>query len=136
MTSVWPPFPEVTHVIGREEIDAYADLSGDFNPLHMDPQYAATTQFGTVIAHGPIALQTLFEAVATWLGGTRLPSGVRIDVSYRGPVRIGDTVTCRGERIDDHAGDVTVDARCVNQEATEVLQALVVVPRQAVPRER
>jgi 3-hydroxybutyryl-CoA dehydratase len=136
VTPGWPPFPEVTHVIGREEIDAYAELSGDFNPLHMDPQYAATTQFGTVIAHGPIALQTLFEAVATWLGGDRLPSGVRIDVSYRGPVRIGDVVTCRGERVDDHAGDVTVHARCVNQEATEVLQALVVVPRQAVPRER
>ena len=51
MTPVWPPFPEVTHVIGREEIDAYADLSGDVNPLHMDPRYAATTQFGTVIAH-------------------------------------------------------------------------------------
>lgn len=136
MTPGWPPFPEVTHVIGRAEIDAYADLSGDFNPLHMDPEYAASTRFGTVIAHGPIGLQTLFEAVATWLGGDRLPSGVRIDVSYRGPVRIGDAVTCRAERVDDHAGAVTVLARCVNQEAAEVLQALVVVPRQAVPRER
>ena len=135
MTPSWRPFPEITHTVGRDEIDGYAELSGDFNPLHMDPEYAAKTQFGTAIAHGPIALQTLFEAVAKWLGGDRLPSGVRIDVAYRGPVRIGDSVTCRAERVDDHAGDVTVHARCVNQDGADVLQALVVVPRQAVPRE-
>lgn len=134
MTGAWPPFPEVTHVVGRVEIDAYAELSGDFNPLHMDPEYAAGTQFGTVIAHGPIGLQTVFQAVAEWLGGGRLPSGVRIDVSYRGPVRIGDSVTCRAEGVDDHAGHVTVRARCVNQDGSEILEALVVVPRQAVPR--
>jgi 3-hydroxybutyryl-CoA dehydratase len=134
VTATWPPVPEVTHTIGRAEIDAYAHLSGDFNPLHMNAEYAAKTQFGTVIAHGPVGLQTVFEAVATWLGGDRLPSGVRVDVSYRGPVRIGDSVTCRAENVDDQAGDVTVRLRCVNQDGTEVLQALVVVPRLAAPR--
>jgi 3-hydroxybutyryl-CoA dehydratase len=66
--SGWRDFPEVTHVVGRAQIDRYAELSGDYNPLHMDPDFAAASQFGTVIAHGPIGLQTVFDAIARWLG--------------------------------------------------------------------
>lgn len=127
-------FPEVEHVVERESIDDYAEMSGDYNPLHMEPDFAASTPFGSVVAHGPIALQTLFEAIAGWLGGESLPPGVRIDVRYRGPVRVGDTVTCRAEEILDHAGDLVVLARSLNQEGGEVFQALVVVPRSSVPR--
>jgi 3-hydroxybutyryl-CoA dehydratase len=136
MTPGWRAFPEVTHVIGRAEIDRYAELSGDFNPLHMDADFAAATPFGTNIAHGPIGLQTLFEAVTRWMGGDSVPPGVRIDVLYRGPVHIGDAVTCRGEDLHDHAGDLVVTARCANQDGREVFQALVVVPRHLAPRDR
>ena len=132
--SGWGELPEVTHVIGRAEIDRYAELSGDHNPLHMDPDFAAASQFGGVIAHGPIGLQTVFEAVARWLDVESPPPGVRVDVLFRGPVRLGDAVTCRGEEIQDHAGDVVVTARCRNQDGGEVLQALVVVPRHLAPR--
>jgi 3-hydroxybutyryl-CoA dehydratase len=134
MSLTWRPFPEVTHVVGRAEIDAYAELSGDYNPIHMDEAYAAGTRFGTIIAHGPIGLQTLFEAVAGWLGGDRVPSGIRIDVLYRGPVRSGDAITCRAGEITDHAGDLVVEATCRNQDGRQVLQALVVVPRHLAPR--
>ena len=133
MSARWRPFPEVTHVVGREEIDRYAELSGDQNPLHMDAEFAAGTVFGSVIAHGPIGLQTLFEAVARWLGSYDVPPGVHIDVLYRGPVRIGDAVTCRATTIADHAGDLVVQACCTNQDGGEVLQGLVVVPRHLAP---
>jgi 3-hydroxybutyryl-CoA dehydratase len=132
--SAWRDFPEVTHVVGRAEIDRYAELSGDHNPLHMDPDFAAASQFGSVIAHGPIGLQTVFEAVSLWLGADAPPPGVRVDVLFRGPVRLDDAVTCRAEGIQDHAGDVVVTARCNNQDGAEVLQALVVVPRHMAPR--
>jgi 3-hydroxybutyryl-CoA dehydratase len=124
-----PHPPAVTHVVGRAEIDRYADLSGDFNPLHMDEAFAAGTRFGTIIAHGPIALQAVFEAVSAWLGEGVEPAGVRIDVLYRGPVRLGDAVTCRTESVQEHAGDVVLTVVAVNQQDAEVLQALVVVPR-------
>jgi 3-hydroxybutyryl-CoA dehydratase len=132
--SAWRDFLEVTHVVGRAEIDRYAELSGDHNPLHMDPDFAAASQFGSVIAHGPIGLQTVFEAVSLWLGADAPPPGVRIDVLFRGPVRLDDAVTCRAEGIQDHAGDVVVTARCRNQDGDEILQALVVVPRHMAPR--
>ncbi len=134
MSQAWKPFPSITHVVGRAEIDRYAELSGDYNPIHMDEAAAAATQFGGVIAHGPIGLQTLFEAVARWLGGDRIPPSVRIDVAYRGPVRIGDAVTCTAGEIADHAGDLTLQATCRNQDGGEILQALVVVPRHLAPR--
>jgi 3-hydroxybutyryl-CoA dehydratase len=126
-------FPALTHVVGREAIDAYAEISGDYNPLHMDAEYAAASQFGTVIAHGPIGLQVMFEAVAAWLRTDGVPVGVLIDVAYRGPVRIGDQITCEADEPFTHAGDVVLRARCVNQDGGLVLQALIVVPRRLAP---
>jgi acyl dehydratase len=128
------PLPAVTHVVDQEAIDAYAQLSGDFNPLHVDPAYAASGPFGSIVAHGPIALQAVFEAVTAWLGLDRVPPGVLIDVAYRAPVRVGDAITCTGAEPSDHAGALAVRATCVNQRGEEVLQALVVAPRSLVPR--
>lgn len=134
MSGPWPPFPVVTHIVDQQAIDAYAGLSGDFNPLHVDPQYAAAGPFGSIVAHGPIALQTAFEAATGWLGLDRLPPGALLEVAYRGPVRVGDTITCTGSDPSDHAGALAVRATCVNQHGDEVLQALLVVPRSLVAR--
>lgn len=120
-------------MVGRRQIDEYAQRSGDFNPLHIDPEYAAAGPFGTIIAHGPIGLQTFFEAAAAWFGGD-VPAGVSIDVAYRGPVLDGDAVTCRGEGVVEHAGAVVILARCVNQRDEEVLQVLMTCPRPLAPR--
>jgi 3-hydroxybutyryl-CoA dehydratase len=134
MTAAWRPFPKVTHEISQDSINAYAEMSGDFNPLHVDPEYAATGPFGTIIAHGPIALQTVFEATARWLDVERIPSGVLIDAAFRGPARVGDSIRCSGTEPIDHAGVLTVQVSCVNQHSEPVIEALVVAPRQLVPR--
>jgi 3-hydroxybutyryl-CoA dehydratase len=134
MSGPWPAFPEVTHVVDQQAIDVYAALSGDFNPLHVDPAYAKAGPFGTVVAHGPIGLQAVFEAITSWLGLDRLPPGVLVDVAYRGPVRVGDAITCTGGEPSDHAGALAVRVTCVNQRGEEVLQALIVAPRSLLPR--
>ena len=130
------PLPEVTHLITQQEIQEYADISGDFNPLHVDPEYAAASRFGSIVAHGPVGLQTVFEAVTTWLGTEALPAGVAIDVGYRAPVRPGDSVTARLEQVLDHAGTLVLRADCVNQRGEAVIEALVSVPRHVAPRPR
>lgn len=84
----------MSHAISQETIDAYAELSGDFNPLHVDPEYAGRSEFGSTIAHGPIGLQTFFELLARRLDAEWPPPGTRVEVVYRGPVRPGDVVTC------------------------------------------
>ncbi len=130
----WAPFPRVSHTVTTTEIDAYAARSGDRNPLHVDPAFAAAGPFGTIVAHGPIGLQTVFEALTRWLGAEQLPPGGLADVAFRGPVRAGDTITCTAAPPEAHAGDVLVRAVCRNQDGGLVLEALVVVPRQLAPR--
>jgi phosphate acetyltransferase/phosphate butyryltransferase len=133
MNDRWPPFPEVTHVVTAESIREYAELSGDFNPLHVDPEYAAATRFGSVVAHGPLGLQTAFEMMTSWLGLDALPA-VSVEAAYLAPVRPGDAVTSRVTGILEHAGALALTVACTNQRGEAVIEALVTVPRHLVPR--
>ena len=130
--SARPPFPQVEHLVDEAAIARYAEISGDHNPLHVDPAFAAAGPFGVIVAHGPIALQTVFEAVAAWLGTDGVPQGVTIDVAFRGPVPAGSVVVCRAEDVIEHAARVLVQVRCTAGDA-EVLQAVVAVPRGLAP---
>ena len=130
--STRPPFPQVAQLVDEAAIARYAELSGDYNPLHVDPAFAAAGPFGAIVAHGPIALQTVYAAVAGWLGTDGVPQGVTIDVAFRGPVRAGSTVVCRAEKIVEHAARVLVLARCTVED-DEVLQAVISVPRGLAP---
>jgi acyl dehydratase len=87
---------ELTRSVTAETIREFVDATGDDNPLHSDPAFAATTRFGDVIAPG-ILTGGLISAVI----GTRLPGPGTIYLSqnfrFLRPVRIGDTVTARVE---------------------------------------
>jgi 3-hydroxybutyryl-CoA dehydratase len=121
--------PPVGGVVTQATIDAYAELSGDFNPLHVDPEAAAASEFGGTIAHGPIALQALFRTLTEGLGVEALPPGTQIAVTYRAPVRPGDVVTAHAaEPLARDGGELTFEAACVNQDATQVLSARVTLP--------
>jgi 3-hydroxybutyryl-CoA dehydratase len=81
------------------DILAFADISGDYNPVHLDPAYAATTPFKTPIAHG-----MLTAAYVSAIFGTDLPGPGCIYVSqtlnFRAPVRPGDSVVTTVRVID------------------------------------
>src|SRR4051812_32276488 len=100
-------------VVTQATIDAYAELSGDYNPLHVDPEAAAASEFGGIIAHGPIALHAFFRAATDWLGTEALPPGAEVKVTYRHPVRPGDTIACVAE---PEAADGELAASCRNQD--------------------
>ena len=106
----------VTDRVTQDAIDAYAQLSGDFNPLHVDPEAAAASEFGGIIAHGPIALHAFFRAATASLGRDALPPGSTVAVTYRAPTRPGDEITCE---LPDAFGEV--EAECVNQAGVTVV---------------
>jgi len=123
-----PAFPPVDSVVTQRTIDVYAELSGDYNPLHVDEDVAAASEFGGTIAHGPIAVQSLFRSLTAGLGASALPVGTTVQVTYRAPVRPGDTVTAHVRPAEDPAGPGRLAAECVNQDGVTVVSASVTVP--------
>ena len=121
-------FPAVTDRVTQDGIDAYAEISGDFNPLHVDPEAAAASEFGGIIAHGPIALHAFFRSATSWLGTDALPPGSEVKVTYRAPTRPGDDVTCAvREQRDAGDGRTEVEAECVKQDETVVVSVKAVL---------
>lgn len=78
--------------VTEKDIQLFAYLSGDINPLHLDEEYAQTTQFGGRIAHGLFSALLVTTAVATQLPG---PGSVYRgqEMKFQRPVKIGDTLT-------------------------------------------
>jgi 3-hydroxybutyryl-CoA dehydratase len=77
--------------ITQTQIDAYAAVSGDHNPLHVDPEFAAGTPFGRTIAHGHLLLGLInLELERRW--PDRWASEGRLRVKFVGPVFAGDEV--------------------------------------------
>ena len=97
--------PEVVREIDQRRIELYAEASGDFNPIHVDREYAAGTQFGSTIAHGMMVAAIVSEAMAIAFGRLWAEGG-RMKLRFRAPVYPGDTVTTFGEvkRVDDDGG--------------------------------
>ncbi|HUD41688.1 MAG TPA: bifunctional enoyl-CoA hydratase/phosphate acetyltransferase [Dokdonella sp.] len=122
-----------------EDIQLFALMSGDVNPSHVDPAFAASSRFHGVIAHGMWS-GALISAVL----GTRLPGPGTVYLSqtlrFLAPVRLGDrltievTVTAR----DPARRHVTLACRAHNQECTAVVdgEAIVLAPDQRIERPR
>jgi acyl dehydratase len=98
--------------------------------LHVDPEAAAASEFGGIIAHGPIALHAFFRAATEWLGSDALPPGSEVKVTYRAPTRPGDDVACAVRELRDTGdGRTEVEAECVKQDETVVVSVKAVLTR-------
>jgi len=77
--------------VTKEKVAAFAEISGDHNPIHLDDAYAATTTFGACIAHGVFTASFVSAIIATRLPG---PGSIYISqtLSFRAPVMVGATV--------------------------------------------
>ena len=112
----------LTRTITEEDIAAFARLTGDTNPLHLDEAYARTTRFGRRIAQG-----LLTAGLISALLGTRLPGPGAIYVEqhlrFTKPVYPGDTITAVAEvtAFQEDKGLVTLKTECFNQEGERVL---------------
>lgn len=97
--------PALEKHMTQEIINKWAAVSGDYNPLHVDLEFAKTTRFGGTIAHGYISLSYLNEMMTRWLGFGWLYGGKLLDVQMKAPVRPGDSLTCKGKVISKEVKD-------------------------------
>jgi 3-hydroxybutyryl-CoA dehydratase len=124
---------EHRRVVSEADIDTFAAVSGDTNPVHLDAAYAAQTRFGGRIAHGLLAASYLSALLGTELPG---PGAVYVSqtLRFRRPVRIGDDVTARVTiaAIDAERGRVRLETVCLVDGKTVVEgEAIVMVERRS-----
>jgi 3-hydroxybutyryl-CoA dehydratase len=86
--------PEVVKEIGQESMNAYAEATNDFNPIHVDEAFAKETPFKGTIAHGFYIFGFVSELMTRHFG-KRWTNGGHVDVRFKKPVRPGDTVTVK-----------------------------------------
>ena len=118
--------------ISESDVYLFAGLTGDFNPAHVNEDYARDTFFKTRIAHGMLSASFISTVIGTMLPG---PGTIymRQDVSFLAPVKFGDTVTAIVEVVEIMVDKkrVRLKTYCINQENTTVVdgEALVSPPR-------
>ena len=105
---------EKTMVVSADKINAFAELSGDFNPVHMDAEYAATTMFGKRIAHGALSASLISAVLGNDLPG---PGAIFVELNmrFRKPAFIDEEVTARAEvaEINEKTGRVKMKVSCL-----------------------
>jgi meromycolic acid (3R)-3-hydroxyacyl-[acyl-carrier protein] dehydratase HadB len=112
-----PLVVEVTH----DQIRAYADASGDDNPVHSDEAAAKAAGLPGIIAHGMLTMSLLGRALMTWTGD---PDRVRLfGVRFTGIVRPGDRLTAQGRvvSVDDAAHTAELELWVDNQRGEAVI---------------
>jgi 3-hydroxybutyryl-CoA dehydratase len=123
---------ETHKTIGDEDVRAFAALTGDRNPVHLDEEYAASTRFGRRIAHGMLGASLISAVLANELPG-RGTVYLSQTLRFTAPVFLGDTVTARvvvkAVRADKPV--VTLETVCTNQRGERVVEgeAVVLVPK-------
>jgi acyl dehydratase len=86
--------PSLARTVTRVDVRAYADASGDQNPLHQDDDVARMVGFPGVIAHGMFTMGHLGACVAAWTGD---PANVlRLSAQFRAPVFMGEEIVAGG----------------------------------------
>lgn len=90
--------PELVKHVTQDQINAYAEVSGDHNPIHINPEAARAVGLDGTIAHGMLNMAFLGEMLTDWLTASQEQHGWlrRLRVRFQAMVRPGDTVTCHG----------------------------------------
>jgi 3-hydroxybutyryl-CoA dehydratase len=101
--------PVIEKEIDQALILKWAQLSGDFNRLHVDLAFARQTSFGAAIAHGPMSLAFLNELMMACFGRGWAGGGKLLDLRFVTPIRPGDRIRIKGTVKDVHGASVECD---------------------------
>jgi acyl dehydratase len=126
---------EITKTITEADVQAFADVTGDHNPIHLDDEFAKSTRFGRRIAHGMLSASLISSVLANKLPGE---GSVYLGQSLQfvAPVFPGDEVTARVtvKEIREDKPIVKLETTCVNQRGDTVIRGEATVLIQAVHR--
>jgi 3-hydroxybutyryl-CoA dehydratase len=112
-----------TRFSAQETVDRYraiyyAGASGDFNPIHIDPEFGKMVGLGGVILHGLCAVGFVVKTITDWQGD---PGKLkRFKCRFASPVHIEDVITTNGEVIDVKEGRAAIALKVTNQSGVEV----------------
>ena len=115
-----PDVASVTRTLTQPMLNAYADASGDHNPIHIDEAFAKTTPMGGTIAHGMLVLSFISEMMAGAFGTQWLATG-SLDVRFRAPARPGDTVTARATAQEPKDGRLRYAVEVVSEAGEQLI---------------
>ena len=114
---------EITRTIEQADIDAFADVTGDHNPVHVDEEFAKTTRFRRRIAHGMLTASLISAVLANHLPGE---GSVYLGqtLQFLAPVFPGDEITARVTvlEIREDKPILKLETVCVNQREETVLR--------------
>ena len=116
--------PEMTRDVLQERINDYAEASGDFNPIHIDLEFARGTVMGGTIAHGMLVLAYVSDYMAGHFGIEWINGG-KLGCRFKDPARPGDTLTISGtvSKLEpvDGGTSVSTEVTVANQDGQTVL---------------
>lgn len=114
---------EITKTIEQSDVDAFASVTGDYNPVHVDEEFAKTTRFGKRIAHGMLTASLISAVLANKLPGE---GSVYLGqtLQFVAPVFPGDEITARVtvKEVREDKPIVKLETICVNQRDEVVIR--------------
>ncbi len=116
--------PGARYTITQENIDLFARASGDFNPLHIDPDFAKKTTLGGTVAHGMMVLAYISEIMTDSFGTFWETSG-SLSARFRTPARPGDSISVTARIVEiepcESGAFIRCEAWCTNQQGEQVI---------------
>ena len=103
--------PAIEKTITHDQIRRYSHASGDFNPVHLDEEFAAQSSFGRIVAHGMMTLAFLSEMLTERFGADWLATG-SLKVRFKRPAYPGDTLRTWGRVTDWKEADYHTLVKC------------------------
>ena len=128
--------PPLSWTLTQEQINAYAEVAGASDPIHIDPEFAKETRLGGTIGQGFLLFAVMTEQITRGLHHPEpwLSDGV-LDVRFRAPARPGDRLTMRAVRTElnqDSGGDVaTYEVWCEGTDGQRLIDGTTNIPGDA-----
>ena len=117
--------PEIKKNITQEKINLYAEASQDFNPIHVDEDFAKKTPLGGTIVHGMLILSHVSQMMTTAFGRSWLTGG-KLNIRFKTPARPGDTIAVSGKIYNLVQSDgqicINCDVLCSNQKGETIIK--------------